>query len=1171
MRIAMILATILRLILPFSMQAQAGTVNFTANTTKPDFPNTMTFHVAVSADTKIQEVQLLYGVEQDTCGTVQAIAYPDITPGNNVETSWEWDMRQSGSIPPGAQIWWQWKAIDASGNATLSDKQTVTWLDNIHNWTVQEQDKIRVHAYSMTASQMTDLVTTAVKALQDLGAETGMQASNMIDLYIYANTDDMKEAILYEPQWTGGLAYPEYNIVLIGISNDQFEWGKQTEAHELTHILVGDYTFSCLGSIPTWLNEGLAKYGEGGPEQVGKDQFNQAVKDDTLLAFKTLSGGFSEDSDKANLSYTQSYYMVKYLLDNYGQDKLNQLLTALSKGNDEDVALKDTYNFDLSGFETEWRKSLHAKALAVENPTATPQPTQIPTIQPVSISASSSGSASTPEPSAGQPHAGVATGTPPATTAGSTKTPFNGKDLTSLQKSILFIVLGGTCLVGIILVALLTFFIAKAAGKKKNTLTLAVIILITSGWMAMSTKPVNGQSNSTTPVPPLPTATAFVPPEDGSGVYTNPDAGVKLKFPAQVRVTDRDLGNGLFAKLEIGDREVFGLLFASDYDSTKSLEENGKTIREDNFNDLESISIVEEKQIQLNDGEDAWYTLANATLPVQGSPQDIQIGLVTVKGNFSAVSVEMYTMPENYHYYKKQIEQVYYSLQTVSPSISGFSRDQVLLLEGGESSNPRENDPATSHSSGDTLVFSGLVQNDPQLKLTPDLAASWDISPDGTVYTFHLEPKAVFHNGRPVTADDVVYSWERAAAKATNSDTVITYLGDVVGVKEMHEGMADHISGLKVIDDHTLQVTIDAPKPYFLLKLTYPTSFVLDKENIAQGDKWYYTPNGTGPYRLARWESMKQKIYERFDDFYGPKPKIQAIVESLYTGDSTRLYESGSIDLTGIGSYSVDRFTDPSEPMHTELHSTVSLCTSYITLDVTQPPFDDVKVRQAFALAIDKQKYIQVVLNNVALPAHGLYPPALPGYNAKLEGWNYDPQKAVQLLGESKYAGNMPEITFSTSGYGSSVSSDVSAWIQMWEQTLGVKINVENIEPEKYMDIIADGKHGQLISNGWCADYPDPQNFADVLFHSGADMNNGHYSNPELDSLLDRAGVETDVNKRIQMYQQAEQIIVNDVPAIFVDHGISYTLVKPYVQGYVVTPMSIPIERYLSIDMSKVK
>jgi oligopeptide transport system substrate-binding protein len=494
------------------------------------------------------------------------------------------------------------------------------------------------------------------------------------------------------------------------------------------------------------------------------------------------------------------------------------------------------------------------------------------------------------------------------------------------------------------------------------------------------------------------------------------------------------------------------------------------------------------------------------------------------------------------------------------------SPEQALVLAGGESTNPREFDPATTHGFGNKLVFSGLVSFDPHLNLTPDLAERWDTSPDGTVYTFHLRENAKFHDGRPVTAQDVIYSWERAASPALGSDTALTYLGDIVGVREMNAGQAEHITGLQALDAHTFQVTIDAPKPYFLLKLTYPTAFVLDRANVESGEEWFRTPNGSGPYKMTEWRRFEQITYEANPDFYLGQPSIPYVIVKMYSGVGLRLYEAGDIDITGISYASAERFLDPSEPMHNELVSGVSLCTGFVVFDVTQPPFDDVKVRQAFSMAFDRGKYIDVVLSARALPAIGIFPPGLPGFNIGLKGLPYDPDRARQLLAESKYAGNLPAIIYTDAGIGSGIGADVAALAQMWKQVLGVEITVENLEPNYFYEKVIAGQHGQVFGGGWCADYPDPENFADVLFHSGSTQNTGNYSNPELDALLEQARVEQDVTKRIEMYQGAEQIIVNDAPVLFTTHSLSYQLVKPYVKGYVFTPIDVPIERYLWLE-----
>jgi oligopeptide transport system substrate-binding protein len=501
-------------------------------------------------------------------------------------------------------------------------------------------------------------------------------------------------------------------------------------------------------------------------------------------------------------------------------------------------------------------------------------------------------------------------------------------------------------------------------------------------------------------------------------------------------------------------------------------------------------------------------------------------------------------------------------------ALQGIPEEQALVYSGGESTNLREYDPATTHGSGDKLAFSGLVSLDPRLNVTPDIAETWEVSEDGTIYTFHIRENARFHDGRAVTAEDFVYSWERAVSPQLGSDTASTYLGDILGVHEMMAGQADHISGLEVIDEHTLQVTIDEPKPYFIMKLTYPTAFVLDQANVESGEDWVHRPNGTGPYQLIEWQSGEYILYGANLEFYLNAPSIPYVIIKLFAGDSVRLYETGDVDVAGVSIYNADRFLDPAEPLHDELVSGVGLCTSYITFDTTQPPFDDINVRKAFSMAFDRELYIDVVLRGKALPAVGPYPPGLPGFSYDLKGLEYDPEEARALLQQSKYGGpqGLPPIVYTDAGIGNYVNLDVAAMAEMWQQNLGVTITVENIEYDHFYDQIYSGNHGQLVSGGWCADYPDPENFADVLFHSGSNMNQGGYSNPQLDALLEEARVERDVTTRMAMYQEAQQMIVDDAPVLFTTHSLSYELVKPYLKGFVFTPISVPLERYLWID-----
>lgn len=666
-------------------------------------------------------------------------------------------------------------------------------------------------------------------------------------------------------------------------------------------------------------------------------------------------------------------------------------------------------------------------------------------------------------------------------------------------------------------------------------------------------------------IPLLRTATpAAAAPVSKRGSFTDISKGIELKFPSNWITEEDEDGNSLLVAYPPGGGLYLYLYQFPNEDPATSYEETHRDINAMIVDELTNVKTRLSASLQIAGAEEAWETESSGNL--DGTP--LLIKVVTAYRQGTITLFQIYGLTSAYEAHRSEINAFLNGLTLTTPEPFGIPRHQMLVLSGSETTNLREYDPATTHGSGDKLVFSGLLSLDQNLKLQPELAASWDISPDGTVITFHLRENARFHNGRPVTAFDFIFSWERAADPDMKSDTVLTYLGDIVGVKEMHAGDAKHISGVVALDDHTLQVTIDAPKPYFLLKLTYPVTFVVDRANILKGEEWVRTPNGTGPYRLARWESFNYKLYERNPDFYLEAPRIPFILERLYAGYSFRLYEAGEIDLTGVSAYEVDRLLDPDEPMHDELISGVSLCTSYYVFDVTQPPFDDVRVRQAFSLAFDRQKFISVVLKGKALPAIGVFPPALPGYNPALQGLPYDPERARQLLKESKYGGveGLPPIVFTDSGFGSDSSTDTAALIQMWEQNLGVTITVENIEPNKYLDMVYAGKHGQIFSIGWCADYPDPENFADILFHTDSEQNRGKYSNPEVDALLEQARVEQDVAKRIALYQQAEQLIVNDAPVLFTVHSLRYELVKPYIKGYRFTPINIGIERYLEID-----
>ena len=463
-------------------------------------------------------------------------------------------------------------------------------------------------------------------------------------------------------------------------------------------------------------------------------------------------------------------------------------------------------------------------------------------------------------------------------------------------------------------------------------------------------------------------------------------------------------------------------------------------------------------------------------------------------------------------------------------------------------------------------VFGGLVTIDPNLNIVPDLAESWD-APDGRTYTFHLRKDAKFHSGRLVTAHDFKWSLERAASPSTASPVVDQYLGDIVGVKEKLSGEATEISGVRVIDDHTLEITIDQPKSYFLAKLTYPTGFVLDRENVETGRRWSLTPNGTGPFRLAQYLPGESMVLARNENYHLGAPFLDSVEFILSGGTAMLMYENDEIHLTGVGLADLERLLDPGNSLNSELHNAPpQFSTEYIGLKVTEPPFDDVKVRQALNYAIDKDLIAKDVLADLVVPAKGILPPAFPGYNNDLSGYPYDPVKARQLLEESKYGTGgekFPRVFLTTAGgFGSSPPLNLEVIKEMWRENLGIDVEILQTEYATYLQDLVKRRF-DMFQIGWIADYPHPQNFLDILFHSDSSNNHTAYNNPEVDSLLEAARVETREDVQYDLYRQAEELIVQDAPWIPLWYsGEQYILIKPYLRDYFLTQLIVPKLRF---------
>ena len=467
-------------------------------------------------------------------------------------------------------------------------------------------------------------------------------------------------------------------------------------------------------------------------------------------------------------------------------------------------------------------------------------------------------------------------------------------------------------------------------------------------------------------------------------------------------------------------------------------------------------------------------------------------------------------------------------------------------------------------------VFGGLVTLSLDYQPVLDLAETCSISEDGLVYTFVLRENAKFHDGKPVTAHDVKWSIERAADPDTLSHTAETYLGDIVGVVDKLEGNANEISGLRVVDDRTVEFTIDAPKSYFLAKLTYPTAYVVDQDQVNNDGTWLEEPNGTGPFKLATYEIGELIVLERNENYHLGPPHIESIQMILSGGSAMIMYENDEIHLTGVGLDDLPRLLDPSDPLHPQLHrSPQDFDVFYIGLNVDQPPFDDVNVRQALNYAIDLQSIAENVLDGRVSPATGVIPPGFPSYTDGLRSYHFNPDLARELMQESTYgdalaSGDFPRVTLTISGsFGAAIPTYLEVILEQWRQELGIEVDIQQTEWATFLQDVNDKKY-QMFSLGWIADYPDPQNFLDVLLHSESQSNHTNYGNPEVDRLLEEARTERDRDRRFELYNQIEQMILDDAPWVWTwFSGEGYALIKPEVSDYFLLQMSIPKYRYV--------
>ncbi len=457
-------------------------------------------------------------------------------------------------------------------------------------------------------------------------------------------------------------------------------------------------------------------------------------------------------------------------------------------------------------------------------------------------------------------------------------------------------------------------------------------------------------------------------------------------------------------------------------------------------------------------------------------------------------------------------------------------------------------------------IFSGLVTLDKEMKIVPDIAEKWSVSPDGRTYTFQLRGNARFSSGKPVTAGDFVYSITRATDPKTQSQVADVYLGDIVGAADRLAGRSETVQGLQAADERTLRVQIDSPKAYFISKLTYPTAFAVNQPNTQEGKDWAQKADGTGPFKIKSYRKGERLELVRNDNFYDAKPRVQQVTFVFSDGEAAmNLYERGELEMIpSVGLADIQRVTDPKNPLHADVTLQNVLSVSYLGFNTKVQPFEDVKVRRAFSHAIDKDKLARVLMMGTVTRADGIVPPGMPGYQSDVKPLSFDVARAKALIAESTYKDvkNLPPIALYVQSQTASTNRLAAGIAAMLRENLGIDLQIRQVDWETFLSTLSSHLTDyQVFFQGWVADYPDPEDFIDVLFRSKSQANYENYSNPEVDRLVELASGERDQAARYKLYEQAEQIIVEDAPWVPLWFERNYSLKKPYLRDAFVTPL----------------
>ncbi|OIZ49164.1 oligopeptide ABC transporter substrate-binding protein OppA [Citrobacter freundii] len=456
-------------------------------------------------------------------------------------------------------------------------------------------------------------------------------------------------------------------------------------------------------------------------------------------------------------------------------------------------------------------------------------------------------------------------------------------------------------------------------------------------------------------------------------------------------------------------------------------------------------------------------------------------------------------------------------------------------------------------------LFEGLLISDVDGKPSPGVAEKWE-NKDFKVWTFHLRKDAKWSNGTPVTAQDFVYSWQRLANPNTASPYA-SYLqyGHIVNIDDIIAGKKPITDlGVKALDDHTFEVTLSEPVPYFYKLLVHSSVSPVPRAAVEKfGEKWTQPANiiTNGAYKLKDWVVNERIVLERNTNYWdNAKTVINQVTYLPISSEVTDVnrYRSGEIDMT-YNNMPIELFQKLKKEIPNEVHVDPYLCTYYYEINNQKAPFNDVRVRTALKLALDRDIIVNKVKNQGDLPAYSFTPPYTDG--AKLvepEWFKWSQEKrneeAKKLLAEAGYTAEKPltfDLLYNTSDLHKKLAIAAAS---IWKKNLGANVKLENQEWKTFLDTRHQGNY-DVSRAGWCADYNEPTSFLNMVL-SDSSNNTVHYKSPAFDKLIADTLKVTDEAQRSELYSKAEQQLDKDSAIVPVYYYVNARLVKPWVGGY---------------------